>query len=127
MAAKIQNGRKGEKILQKSCYYSRIMEQILMFNGLVKKYFDWVKIKAKKNVFFFTNMAAKIQNGRKSKIIYRKVAITQELCNRFQCSIACLKCISIGLKFINLENFNFLILYHYGRQSSKCLNKCKIF
>ena len=39
-------------IRQKSCYYSRIMEGILMFNNsLFNKHFDRGKIKAKKNVF----------------------------------------------------------------------------
>ena len=42
---------KVKKILQKSCYYSRKMKQNLMFNTLFEKYFDWAKIKAKKNVF----------------------------------------------------------------------------
>ena len=35
-------------------------------------------------------MAAKTQNGREGKK-NRTIAVTQELCNRFQCSIACLK------------------------------------
>ena len=49
---KFKMAGKVKEILQKSCHYSRIMEQILMFNSLFKKYFDWAIIKAKKMYFF---------------------------------------------------------------------------
>ena len=53
--------------LQNSCYNSRIIEHILTFNSLFERYFDWAENQVRENFIFQTNMAAKIQNGRKSK------------------------------------------------------------
>ena len=73
------------------------MKHNLMFNALFETYFDWSKIKAKKNVFHQygrqnSKWPTKLKNLSKN-------AKTQELCNRFQCSIACLNDILIGLEF----------------------------
>ena len=77
-----------------------------MQNRLFKKYFDLAENKSKEKYIFSPIFPPMFKMATKSKNL-SKVAITQELCNRFQCSIACLKGISIELKFITLDNFIF--------------------
>ena len=40
---------------------------MLTFISLFERYFDWAENKVRENTIFKTNMAAKIQNGGKSK------------------------------------------------------------
>ena len=48
---KFEMAGKVKSIHQKNCFYSKIMEQILMFNRLFKEYFHWAEKKAKKHAF----------------------------------------------------------------------------
>ena len=65
MAAKIQNGRKKHKNIQKSQYNSKTFIDNSMFNSLLERYNDWTENQLENNFIFRTNMASENQNGRK--------------------------------------------------------------
>ena len=65
MAAKIQNGRKKHKNIQKSQYNSKTFIDNSIFNSLMERHYDWNENQVENNFIFCTNMASEIQNGRK--------------------------------------------------------------
>ena len=68
MAAKIQNGWKKHKNIQKSQYNSKTFIDNSIFNSLLERHYDWNENQVENNFIFRTNMASKIQNGRKGRI-----------------------------------------------------------
>ena len=76
------------KNLSKSCYNSRIMQPISMFNSLFESILDWAKI------YNFRKFYILYQNGRQNSKYpkmsknLQKSSISPELCDRIQCPIA---------------------------------------
>ena len=72
------------------------MKQNSMFNALFETYFDWSKIKVKKNVFL-PIWPSKFKMADKVEKSFEKMLKLKNYANRFQYSIACWNGISIAL------------------------------